>query len=70
MTIPSQTPRSARASGVPALPDFSGAVDSFVEAQRLQSKALLDWQESLLTFNKDFWEQWAYRYAGGAPFGR
>jgi hypothetical protein len=37
------------------------------EAQRAQWQALLSWQQSLATFNKDFWEQWAVRYAGGMP---
>jgi hypothetical protein len=62
--------RSAPASevhGAFAIPDFSGLLGPFVEAQRLQWKALLDWQDSVFTFNKDFWEQWACRYAGGVP---
>ncbi len=36
--------------------------------QRAQWDALLSWQESLTTYGKDFWEQWAVRYAGGMPF--
>jgi hypothetical protein len=42
-------------------------IDVFFEAQRVQWKALLSWQESLATCSKDFWEQWAVRYAGGMP---
>ena len=54
--------------GAFAIPDFSEfIVAPFAEAQRLQWKALLDWRDSLVTFNKDFWEQWACRYAGGVP---
>ena len=53
--------------GAFAIPDLSGLLGPFAEAQRLQWKALLDWQDSLVTFNKDFWEQWACRYAGGVP---
>ncbi len=41
--------------------------DPFFEAQRAQWEALLSWQRSLATFNKDFWQQWAVRYAGGMP---
>jgi hypothetical protein len=43
-------------------------VDAFCEAQRTQCEALLSWQESLATFGKDFWGQWAVRYSGGLPF--
>jgi hypothetical protein len=42
-------------------------VDAFFAAQRAQWEALRSWQESLATFGKDFWEQWAVRYAGGVP---
>jgi hypothetical protein len=35
--------------------------------QRLQWDALAAWQGSFATFNEDFWEQWACRYAGGLP---
>jgi len=41
--------------------------DVFLEAQRVQRKALLSWQESLATCGKDCWEQWAVRHAGGMP---
>ena len=58
---------TSESHGAFAIPDFSGLIGTFVEVQRLQWKALLDWQDSLVTFNKDFWEQWACRYAGGAP---
>lgn len=67
-TISHRSAPSSEPHGVFALPDFSGLMDPFIEAQRFQWKALLDWQESLVTFSKDFWEQWACRYAGGAPF--
>ena len=42
-------------------------VDAFFEAQRAQWDALLSWQQSLATYGKDCWEQWAVRYAGGMP---
>jgi hypothetical protein len=38
-----------------------------LDAQRLQWHALLGWQQSLATLNKDVWEQWAVRYGGGVP---
>jgi len=41
--------------------------DSCLRMQRLQWDALAAWQRSLATFNEDFWEQWACRYAGGIP---
>lgn len=45
----------------------SSLFDFIFEAQRVQWKALLSWQESLATCGKDCWEQWAVRYAGGMP---
>ena len=42
-------------------------VQSCLQAQQLQWEALAAWQQSLATFSKDFWEQWACRYAGGVP---
>lgn len=39
----------------------------FFDAQRLQWNAVLGWQQSMATFNKDVWEQWAVRYGGGVP---
>jgi hypothetical protein len=35
--------------------------------QKLQWDALSAWQQNFALFNKDFWEQWACRYAGGIP---
>ena len=40
---------------------------NLLEAQRTQWEAYNAWQQSLLTFGKDFWEQWAVRFAGGMP---
>ena len=51
-------------AGSTDLPPF---VDAFFATQRSQLQALLSWQESLFTCSKDFWEQWAVRYAGGMP---
>jgi hypothetical protein len=39
----------------------------FLEAQRAQWATWQSWQQSLATFNKDCWEQWTVRYAGGMP---
>lgn len=35
--------------------------------QQLQMDALRDWQNSMLVFQKDLWDQWACRFGGGAP---
>jgi hypothetical protein len=40
---------------------------SCLQMQQLQWETLTAWQHSVLTFSKDFWEQWACRYAGGVP---
>lgn len=39
----------------------------WLQMQQLQWAALGAWQQSFTTFGKDFWEQWACRYAGGIP---
>lgn len=46
-------------------PDLSALSESFFEVQSNQWNALVKFQESLATFYKDFWEQWACRFAGG-----
>ena len=38
-----------------------------VSVQRMQWDALLCWQQSMATLNRDAWEQWAVRYGGGVP---
>ena len=38
-----------------------------LDAQRMQWEALIRWQQSLATLNRDVWDQWAVRYFGGAP---
>jgi len=47
---------------------LSSFANPFFEVQRAQWEAWQTWSRSLATFNKDFWEQWAVRYAGGMPF--
>ncbi len=39
----------------------------WAELQRVQWQAMVIFQKSLLAFQKDVWEQWACRYAGGVP---
>jgi len=51
----------------PAGPWSPWWLQPLLEAQRLQWSAWLGWQQSFATLNKDLWEQWAVRYAGGAP---
>ena len=45
----------------------AAVVRGWVQLQQQQWKALAAWQQSFATFSKDFWEQWACRYAGGVP---
>jgi hypothetical protein len=59
---------AARRSPAESLDAWTSLVDVFFEAQRVQWRALVSWQESLATCGKDFWEQWAVRHAGGMPF--
>lgn len=56
----------------PAIADPAAAwstefVENCLRLQRLQWDALAAWQQGFATFSKDFWEQWACRYAGGVP---
>ena len=41
--------------------------DNCLRMAHFQWDALSGWQQSFATFNKDLWEQWACRYAGGVP---
>jgi hypothetical protein len=71
-TIMAQTTRTTPApSGTPVV-NLVGTwpvalAESWARMQRLQWDALEAWQRSFATFNEDFWEQWACRYAGGIP---
>jgi hypothetical protein len=71
-TIMAQTTRTTPApSGNPVV-NLVGTwpvalAESWARMQRLQWDALEAWQRSFATFNEDFWEQWACRYAGGIP---
>ena len=59
---------AARRSPAGSPDGLTSLVDALFEAQRVQWEALWSWQQSLATCGKDFWEQWAVRYAGGMPF--
>ncbi|MEO8309560.1 MAG: hypothetical protein ABI520_00160 [Caldimonas sp.] len=39
----------------------------WAELQRVQWQAIVLFHNSLLAYQKELWEQWACRYAGGAP---
>jgi hypothetical protein len=63
-----------KATALPEVPVFAPIalwsttwVQSCLQVQQLQWNALTAWQQSLATFGKDFWEQWACRYTGGVP---
>jgi hypothetical protein len=47
-------------------PDLVELADTFLKAQRSQWNNWLRFQESLATFYKDFWEQWALRFVDAA----
>ncbi len=68
MTQPNRRSLAHAGAERPA-PDLPTAfLDPFLAAQRLQWDALISWQRSLAAFQKDLWDQWVCRYAGGAPF--
>ena len=62
-TTASPAPVGAVTAGDWTVP-FLGTV---MDAQFAQWSAMLAWQQSLATLNKDLWEQWACRYGGGVP---
>jgi hypothetical protein len=62
--LPAQ-PHASTLAGLGSWP--IAMVQGWLEMQRLQWDALTAWQQSYATFSKDFWEQWACRYAGGIP---
>jgi len=61
-TLPSTSPRALPAP-TPAL----WYPNPLFAAQRVQWEALLSWQQSMVTFYRDLWDQWAMHYAGGMP---
>jgi hypothetical protein len=68
MASPSRTDlRSFNPSGTGEVSYVQALFAPFFEAQRLSWNALIDWQQSMTEFNKDFWQQWACRFAGGVP---
>jgi len=46
---------------------MTSMTQGILEAQRLQWDTWTAWQQSLLAFNRDLWEQWACRFGGGVP---
>lgn len=42
-------------------------VDAVLDAQRLQYEAVLAWQQSVAAFQKELWDEWVCRWAGGVP---
>ncbi len=42
-------------------------LDDMLRMQRAQWEAINTWQQSLVAFNNDVWEQWASHFAGGVP---
>lgn len=72
MTNPTRTHRtSATSANAEPHDDIVSLADPFIAAQRAQCEAFMEaflaWQQSLVAFNKDLWEQWAVRYGGGLP---
>ena len=45
----------------------SAFVDSVLQVQRIQLEALLSWQQSVAAVAQEMWDEWACRFAGGAP---
>ena len=39
-----------------------------MQAQQLQSEALIRWQAAMMEIGNEVWDEWRCRFAGGAPF--
>jgi hypothetical protein len=51
----------------PSIDGLLVAWDNAVECQRLWLAALLPWQQGLLAAQRDLWDGWTSRWAGGVP---
>jgi hypothetical protein len=40
---------------------------NLAQAQRMQLEAALAWQQPLAAIGQELWDEWAVRFAGGAP---
>jgi len=41
--------------------------DNWVESQRFWMAAVLPWHQALLAAQRDLWDRWTSRWAGGVP---
>ena len=51
----------------PLLAWQSTGVSMALEAQQLQWKLLLNWQDAVGSMQRDWWDGWIARYGGGVP---
>ena len=61
---------STPSTELPALPGFEWALPmtaTVLQAQRMQLEAMLAWQQSFVALQKEAWDEWVARWAGGAP---
>jgi hypothetical protein len=50
-----------------ALNPINAFSESLMMMQALQLDVLLFWQKSMVDFNRELWDQWTCRWAGGVP---
>jgi hypothetical protein len=48
-------------------PAFASAIESLMQAQRVQLEALNSWQQSMAAINQEVWDEWVCHWGGGAP---
>ena len=51
----------------PLLAWQSAGVSMTLEAQQMQWKLLLNWQDTVGSMQRDWWDGWIARYGGGVP---
>jgi hypothetical protein len=63
-TTPAPTPDPVLLGGV-AFP--LAWTTTLLQAQRAQLEALVAWQQAGAALGRDWWDEWACRWAGGVP---
>lgn len=65
-------PPSTNQAGIPfftpdAFGPFNDLAAAIFRSQQLQLQALAAWQESIVALQRELWDEWTCRWAGGIP---
>jgi hypothetical protein len=59
-------PRAANALA-PGWAWSAALTDAMLQTQRIQLKAIAQWQGSFVALQSELWDEWRCRFAGGVP---